>query len=300
VPGNHDLRITAEDIESILPGISQARDVNGLGAYSPEGHPEMIIEHGHRYNYFCAPDPISNRSIAPGSILPPGYFFTRIATSSIMQGHPKAGGIMPVVTANNLGESQTNMFIYWNVWKGMMLELPVKEGFDEKIIVTNVDGFTEKYSINDLMPYQVLPGGLIEVNLYKGMQDTWDERQTLNKVAVKIPLEEAIARAADPLEMDDQAVVQYFTNPASDKRIVIMGHTHVARIAPSENHKGQKTIYANTGTWIDKNDPLPTMTFVVVAPQKGNDSAPTYVDLYHYSQSGDITKIDAQVLTNLK
>jgi hypothetical protein len=122
----------------------------------------------------------------------------------------------------------------------MMLELPVKEGFDDKIIVTNIDGFTEKYSINDLMPYQVLPGGLIEVNLFRGMQDTWDERQALNKVAVKVPLEEAIARAADAREMDHQAVVQYFTNPASDKRIVIMGHTHDARIVPSENHTGQK------------------------------------------------------------
>jgi len=300
VPGNHDLRITAEDIQSILPGISQARDVKGLGAYSPEGHPEMIIEHGHRYNYFCAPDPISNRSIAPGSILPPGYFFTRIATASVVQGHPTAGGTMRAVTANNLGESQKNMFIYWNVWKEMMLELPVKEGFDDKIIVTNIDGFTEKYSINDLMPYQVLPGGLIEVNLFRGMQETWDERQALNKVAVKVPLEEAIARAADAREMDHQAVVQYFTNPASDKRIVIMGHTHDARIVPSENHAGQKTIYANSGTWIDKNGSLPTTTFVVVAPQKGKDSAPTYVGLYHYSQSGDITKIDAQAITNLK
>jgi hypothetical protein len=207
---------------------------------------------------------------------------------------------MRAVTANNLGESQKNMFIYWNVWKEMMLELPVKEGFDDKIIVTNIDGFTEKYSINDLMPYQVLPGGLIEVNLFRGMQETWDERQALNKVAVKVPLEEAIARAADAREMDHQAVVQYFTNPASDKRIVIMGHTHDARIVPSENHTGQKTIYANSGTWIDKNGSLPTTTFVVVAPQKGNDSAPTYVGLYHYSKNGDITKIDAQAITNLK
>ena len=35
VPGNHDLLINSEDIQSIMPGISEARDVKGLGAYVP-------------------------------------------------------------------------------------------------------------------------------------------------------------------------------------------------------------------------------------------------------------------------
>ena len=72
VPGNHDLAITAASIESVLPGINQARDnVLGLGTYSPAGLPKIAIEHGHRYNFFCAPDPYSNQSIAPGTIMPP-------------------------------------------------------------------------------------------------------------------------------------------------------------------------------------------------------------------------------------
>jgi metallophosphoesterase superfamily enzyme len=58
VPGNHDLTITAANIESILPGINQARDEKlGLGTYSPVDCPKIAIEHGHRYNFFCAPDP---------------------------------------------------------------------------------------------------------------------------------------------------------------------------------------------------------------------------------------------------
>ncbi|MGE5457924.1 MAG: metallophosphoesterase, partial [Methanococcaceae archaeon] len=74
VPGNHDLAITAANFASIFPGINQARDeVQGLGTYSPAGLPEVAIEHGHRYNFYCAPDPISNKDIAPGSILPAGY-----------------------------------------------------------------------------------------------------------------------------------------------------------------------------------------------------------------------------------
>ena len=47
VPGNHDLLINSEDIQSIMPGISEARDVKGLGDYTPVDFPELIIEHDH-------------------------------------------------------------------------------------------------------------------------------------------------------------------------------------------------------------------------------------------------------------
>jgi len=297
VPGNHDLLITAEDIAVIFTGINQARDVQGLGAYSPDTPAGIVFEHGHRYNFFCAPDPISNQAIAPGSILPPGYFFTRIAVQSVMEGYPPAGGVMPTVTANSLGASQTLAFSYWNIWKKLMTDYPVSAGFDEKIIKANIDGFTGPYSISDLLPFQSTPGGFIDVNLYKGIQDSWEEQQTLNNVAVKIPAEKALTRAALAAETDEQAIIQYFTNP-TDKRLVVFGHSHEARIIPSVNVKGEKTIYANSGTWIDKNK-LPTRTFVVITPQKSNDSAPVFVNLYHYSPNGDITKMDVQALTGL-
>ncbi len=43
VPGNHDLTITEEHVASILPGINQARDVLGLGTYSPVDYPKIAI-----------------------------------------------------------------------------------------------------------------------------------------------------------------------------------------------------------------------------------------------------------------
>lgn len=87
VPGNHDLTITEASVELVFPGINQERDPElGLGTYSPIGYPKIAIEHGHRYNFFCAPDPFSNQDIAPGTISPPGYFFTRIAALSMWQG----------------------------------------------------------------------------------------------------------------------------------------------------------------------------------------------------------------------
>ena len=299
VPGNHDLLIDSEDIQSVMPGISEARDIKGLGAYTPVDFPEVVIEHGHRYNFYCAPD-FSNRSITKtDSILPPGYFFTRMATSSVIQGRPKMNCPLPSVNKNKLGKVQYLYFIYWNVWKGLITSFPVKEGLDEKIISTGIDGFTDFYAINDILPYQNSEEGYIDVKLHKGIIEAWGERQNNNLVPVKIHAEEAVLKGALASHLDDQSSVQYFNNPNSNKRIVVFGHSHEARVITSFNRKQEKNVYVNSGTWIDKNK-YPTMTFVVIIPQKNKDSAPVYVNLYQYSPGGDIKKLDSQALTNLK
>jgi UDP-2,3-diacylglucosamine pyrophosphatase LpxH len=298
VPGNHDILIDSDDIQSIMPGISQARDVRGLGVYTPDDVPEMLIEHGHRYNFYCAPD-ISNRSLTgTDTILPPGYFFTRMATSSVIQGRPKRDVDLPVVNKNNLGLDQYRYFLYWNVWKGLVTDFPINEGLDEKVINTGIDGFTDSYAINDVLPYQDSADESIKVNLYDGIIESWDERQKLNLVPVNIPVEEAVLRGAFASFLDDQSGIQFFDNPDSDKRIVIFGHSHEARVITSLNEKQEKNIYVNSGTWIDKNKC--TMTFVAIIPQKDDDSAPTYVNLYQYSQSGLIQRLESQAITNLK
>jgi len=284
VPGNHDLTISADNVALILPGIHQSRDKElGLGTYSPADHPEVAIEHGHRYNFFCAPDPISNQDVAPGTIMPPGYFFTRIATLHVVQKCNTAGDSVPAVTQNNPGDkSQALLFGYWKLWKATLNMFKIKNRFDEKIIVTKVNGFAGTYSVKDLLPYQLSAGGKIDVKLYKGIQDSWDQRQTLNHVAVKISVGEAMKYVADAVETDKQSVVQYFMNPNSNKRIVVFGHTHVAKINSSKNYNGQKSIYANSGTWIDHNPKLTTMNFVVITPQNADTSSQTWVKLYNF------------------
>lgn len=70
IPGNHDMTCTEEDFNEFLPGLfTQARDAEGLGAYTPDGWDEVQIEHGHRYDFNNMPNPMS----MPGSILPIGY-----------------------------------------------------------------------------------------------------------------------------------------------------------------------------------------------------------------------------------
>jgi UDP-2,3-diacylglucosamine pyrophosphatase LpxH len=168
VPGNHDLTITAENINLIFPGINQARDKQqGLGTYYPENLSDVAIEHGHRFNFFCTPDPISNQNIAPGTILPPGYFFTRIAALHMIQDCHTAGDTIAVVTPNASGDiNQSLLFGYWKIWEWATNYLPIENDLDQEIIVTNLDGFTGTYSVNDLLPYQLTPGGYIDVNLY--------------------------------------------------------------------------------------------------------------------------------------
>lgn len=285
VPGNHDLTITAANVESILPGIHQARDAEqGLGTYCPIELPELAIEHGHRYNFFCAPDPISNQEVAPGTILPPGYFYTRIAVLHVMQEPDFATDTVPVLTLNNPGDaSQYMLYVYWNVWKKALGMFPIENGFDEKVIVTNIDGFTGNFAVQDLLPYQTTAGGYLDVNLYKGIQDSWVQRQELNQVAVTIPIAQAIANAAKASESEFQATNQYFLNANSNKRLVIFGHTHDAKIIASNNHLNQKCIYANSGTWIDHNTVGATTTnFIVVTPQSTDAASQTYVTLYNF------------------
>lgn len=285
VPGNHDLTITEENISLILPGINQARDTSlGLGTYIPDNLPILAIEHGHRYNFFCAPDPISNQTIAPGSITPPGYFFTRIAALHVAQECTIAGDTIPEPSLNTSGgESQTLLYAYWKLWQWAINALPIENKFDEELIVTNINGFSGNFSVNDLVPFQLINGGEIDVNLYKGVQDSWSQRQALNHVPVNIPTLQAIKNSASSTESDNQAKTQYFLNPNSDKRIVIFGHSHDAKIIASTNTTGQKTIYANSGTWVDHNNVAPTTTnFVVITPQTSDASSKTYVKLYNY------------------
>ncbi len=298
VPGNHDLTITDANVELILPGINQARDaMQGLGTYSPTDFPLLAVEHGHRYNFFCAPDPISNKDIAPGSIMPPGYFFTRLATLHVKQHCTTPNDVLPTITQNiSGGDSQFSAFLYWNMWHYLVTEFPIENNYSDKIIVTNIDGFTENYSVNDLVPYQLTSGGFIDMKLYKGIQDTWEERQRINKVPIMIPASQAITKAIYDTETDNQAINQYFMNAFSNKRIVVFGHSHAARIIGTNNYKGQKCVYANSGTWIDVEPKNGIgMSFVVITPQNSDASSKTFVRLYDF-ENGTANQVQVDSL----
>jgi UDP-2,3-diacylglucosamine pyrophosphatase LpxH len=290
-PGNHDITVTEADIARVFPGINQARgSVQGLGEYVTGENNSIVIEHGHKYNFFCAPDPISikNATGKPNSIMPPGYFFTRIATSSIVQGKPKTENTFPLHEIDKNDPDQLLLNYYYMSWKGILETLPVKEKFSEKVILTNIDGLNDTYSMSDVIPQYNASTKKFSVKLYDGLVSTWEKRQEINGVKAKNSAAEAILGANDDDLTDLQAKYQYFDNDPS-KRIVIFGHTHKAKILPFENLKGQKTIYANSGTWIDHSLNYPNSTFVVVT-EGGTDSPLTFVNLYQYTGNGTVTQ----------
>ena len=288
-PGNHDIAVTEASIELILPGINQARDnVLGLGTYYPVNCPQIAIEHSHRYNFFCAPDTYSNQDIAPGTILPPGYFFTRIAALYVEQQKqpnpaPPVDSLPKIIPHSSGDDSQNMLFKYWETWYTTMNMFAIENKFDEEIIVTNMNGFTGNFSVDELVPFQSFPGGYIDVDLYKGIQDNWTDRASHNHVAVPIKTEYAVDSVMSNTFTDYQASQQYFLNPASDVRIVVFGHTHAPRINAEVNLDGEKCIYANSGTWVDNNtNATTTANFIVITPQNADDSSQTQVKLYNF------------------
>jgi predicted phosphodiesterase len=201
----------------------------------------------------------------------------------VIQNHPSPGDALPVITQNiSGGESQDLLFRYWKKWALTADLFPITNRFDEAVIQTNINGFTGNYSVNDLVPYQSSPGGMNKVNLYNGIQDNWEARQTLNNVPIHITTAEAIDSVISTTETDHQAILQYFMNPASDKRIIVFGHTHEPKIVAFENSDNKKCIYVNSGTWIDHNPNKTTMNFVVITPQNPDLTTKTYVKLYNF------------------
>lgn len=286
VPGNHDMCFTPENINLALPGVNQARDASdktGIGTYNPTGYPEIAIEHSHRYDFYNCLTPNANESEAPGSILPPGYFFARIAANSFTNPTTPANAtkIHEVVQYYSSYE-QFLKYTYYNTWKtALSYVIYVNDNFSEQIIKTNVGKFVKTYAINDIVPQNDPNTRYIDIKLYNDLftQTNWDNRLKYNNVPVMLDIHTSISSGLDPTYIDNQARIQYFLNPLSNSRIVIFGHTHKPLISKYKNLSGKDCIYANSGTWEDKktrnkseviDQDAEKMDFIVISPVMSN------------------------------
>ncbi|NLI36870.1 MAG: hypothetical protein GX416_10210 [Bacteroidales bacterium] len=298
IPGNHDMGISPENVDVAMPGVNQARDKDRLavGTYYPDGYPQIAIEHGHRYDFFCAMTPGANESEAPGSILPPGYFFARIAANSFIDPTtPEAATKVPNVKLNDPNnEEQNSKYNYYYLWNQVLSGLIyVKDNFDDKIITTNVGNYTKAYSINDILPRNNATDGHIEMNLYDGLftQANWDDRERYNHALVSTNIDDAISGSLHTGFIDDQSYLQYFLVPIrSFVRLVVFGHTHLPMIKSYTNSENKSCVYANTGTWEDEktrdknkviDQDAKNMHFVVILPMN-SDKKKLQVALYQY------------------
>lgn len=298
IPGNHDMGFSPENVNIAMPGVNQARDPgdkSAVGTYYPDGYSQIAIEHSHRYDFFSAITPNANEVDAPGAILPPGYFFARIAANSFTD--PTTAELatkVPVVTLKDADNAeQYSKYIYYSLWKKVLEEvIYVKDNFDDPIIKTNVGHYTKTYSINDVLPHNSVTDGSIQMNLYNDLftQANWDAREKYNNVPIMTNINQAIVGSLKTEFIHNQADVQYFQNPNSNVRIVVFGHTHAPMIKSYTNLNGEACVYANSGTWEDQKirdksvmieqDTL-KMHFVMIAPVKSNKKK-LQVALYQY------------------
>lgn len=303
LPGNHDMGFLPENINIAIPGVNQARDAGAkypVGTYNPDGYPEIAIEHGHRYDFF-------NAMLVNNAMLPPGYFFARIAANSFTDPTTfEAATKVPAVTLKNPADpEQRTKFLYYNLWREVMTNLIyVKDDFSEPIFKTNLGGFTKTYSINDVLPKNCIDGS-IQVDLYNDLftQANWEARLKYNNVPVMTNIDSALVGSLKTEFLDSQADVQYFQNPNSYVRIVVFGHTHKPKIKTYTNTRGETCIYANSGTWEDKksrdkNAPIDQdklhMDFVTIIPVNSNKKK-IQVSLFQYYEGKHLLKDSKEV-----
>lgn len=284
IPGNHDMTFSEEETERIFPGINQARDAAGLGTYTVlDG--KVAIEHGHRYNFICGPDAVSNRDItgSDSSVLPCGYFLTRIAVSSALEGASGTPNSVPVITQDTSDMTRMGYYSYNMGLAVILSQLPLNETLSDNVIKTNYDGYTDTYSIGDLIPYED-ENGIISIKLYNGIIESWAERQSLNNVSVPIDTITAIMNAGSNDFTDSLAQTEYF-DFGSAAQVVVFGHTHAAKVVASVNSSGEKVIYANSGTWRDNAVDYPLNTYIIITPADDASDDVT-VSLYQYTGNG--------------
>lgn len=283
VPGNHDMLVTAEDVDRVFPGIVQAREgARGLGVYEPSAMPNLRVEHGHRYDLFNAPE-----TEAP-SVLPPGFFVSKIAASAGAKSQPVYARSAARVGARDRDIS--HYLVYKTALTAIAFFEKVKD-WDAKVIKTDAGGFQETYAVNDLIPRKPTVNGVpLDATLYRQVMNGWFDRQAVNGVPLPRILPELALGATSGSVMDLLVTEQFFSGSAPKGRVVVFGHTHTPQLI---DFKDRSSVYANTGTWIDSGKPC--CTFVTVAPKRGGSAAGT-VALSRYLGDGKTEDIKTAAL----
>ncbi len=292
VIGNHDMTLEADVLQEAIPKIVQARDAEGLGAYYTGDRNEIVIEHGHRYDVFSAPDTVTNAELCGNddTILPAGYFYARYAATWVLEGRPKVEKDLPVVTnvPDKSDTDQYGAYIYYSLLKDISARMTPNESLDAKIFDLHIAGFDDAYTYLDFYPAQQEDGTISAPVLYKNIQRTWAERQKINNIKVPNSFIEAVAGTLNWEYYFKQAKAQYLDNPDESVDVVVFGHTHV----PAYRDTGDGKYYLNDGTWIDHNTDYPdaARTFAVITTGDKTTAA-----VCEYMEDGVVIDISAGI-----
>ncbi|NQV02889.1 MAG: hypothetical protein HQ542_09600, partial [Bacteroidia bacterium] len=268
VNGNHDMLLTNDVLQEIIPGIIWQSDTIGLGRYYPV--PEIVLEHGHRYDFFNCPQPHVN----PGHILPPGYFVSRLYAQGTME-HP---GLL------KSGEETTGSFEFLAAWEVAYyytlyhLHMTHPDPNEENILMGGIDNYTEPFSFNGAR------------NMYAAnIEDFWAATQATNKVVVPMPCCLHVIWNGHS-DLFSAAKMEYMERPPAPLtyRIVGFGHTHEPMLEVYPQGPSYTSIYANSGSWIDANQSSHDVrTYLIITPGAWSGSAIDVVSLYQYNQESN-------------
>ncbi len=302
VVGNHDMSVNLQYIEEAIPGMVVCSQHLGVGLYRTGDRNEIVIEHGHRYDVFSAPDTITNAHLTDSpTMFPPGYFYARFAADWVLKGRPTYMAKPPVIETvpDRVNDpDQFGAYAYYRTMESVFKKIIPTDGFEDKLLDMRIDGYNDTYSVHDLYPVRTGEGEISAPVLFPNYQRTWEERQKANGVNVLSSFAVASLGALDSTYFESQARAQFEVDkPQSDTSVVIFGHTHV----PLFYDYGNGHYYVNTGTWIDhntnykeKDGSLLSRTFAVVTTGPSS----TAVDIYAYQEDGSLRDIKSQLLAD--
>ncbi len=288
IPGNHDMLMSETAMKKIFPnavwaGTSNATGgISGTGLYSPETG--ISIEHGHIYDFYNAPDPLTQT----GSHLPPGYFVSRMYSTKMIS----SGKRMASVKNDFWG----NAFFY-GTWEVVLYQIFGTLKPDIPAIITGIDGYSNPYTYAQAR----------DLYFNADIAGRWNQRQAMNGVYSPEDEVSAILAGAGVWiwgNLEVAAQQQYFVPKRAE--IVIFGHTHMALLkgynkynneilsasesVTAEDQLGPVTkIYANSGTWANKSQTpkgFSNRTYLVISPAQTTSGLDT-VSLYRYDPDAD-------------
>ncbi|MCF8142696.1 MAG: metallophosphoesterase [Deltaproteobacteria bacterium] len=286
VVGNHDMLSFESQNKKVIadafPGMTIISDSPGLGAYTRDD--VIWAEHGHRYTLFNAPDTWSRSN----GHLALGYFISRLAASkSISSGQVVTS--LEVLDRFVKSPATVNEYLIQGGYE------EVGSVIDDAFIIAVFNAIAlwsgtlpwDTFTMDNLDGYSINPSVEDIALIYDTIFSGWSSRQDMvsDWEAVWNDLGHLTSAANLLFEMPDRIKDLYPFTP----RIVLFGHTHEAAF---QYHSGEvDTIYANTGTWIDKKP----ITWVEIETNNGSSGRRDYtVSLWFYGdrsarQSGTVT-----------
>ncbi len=249
VPGNHDMLSTAGIMSTIFPGIRYKGNDHGFGVYSEDG---IWAEHGHAYGLFNAPSPVVGRGGLGETILPMGFFITRITSDHAL----------------NTG-TQLSIFDVLTDWiKQIRAGAPDVEdraaivdahhkvhGVVDSIITKLFHDLVKHHTVDQagavMAGFEGVPGVVPWADVEKQYADIWSSWNKVHGDDVN-PLEAAFCDA----NVLDHAVSSIAFNHG-EARVIILGHSHKREMQyhssssdlPGPYDPGPDYIYANCGAW---------------------------------------------------